>query len=382
MSVPDTAVRPVRILAHGYEAPLAEPRRNAFGTMDRRPALFIEMEDASGAVGWGEVFCNWPVFGWRHRARIVADILAPLALDREHASPAAMMDALEDETRAITIQCDEPGPFAQAIAGLEIAAWNCVAARRNAPLHGVLAPDRTRAPVPAYASGLTAGTIDRIVPGLVGSGWSGFKLKIGFRNEADLAAVRRLRELAGPDAALMVDANQRFDREDAARMADALAIGGIAWFEEPIAADAPIEDWIWLAERSAIPLAGGENVRGMDAFEQLIDGDALAVVQPDIAKWGGLARAMHIAERAKARGVAFAPHYLGGAVGLAATAELAMATGASWLEVDANPNPLRDKPLTPDFIHNGRYVASEATAQFDPTAVANLLAATSEADNP
>jgi L-alanine-DL-glutamate epimerase-like enolase superfamily enzyme len=58
----------------------------------------------------------------------------------------------------------------------------------------------------------------------------------------------------------------------------------------------------------------------------------------------------------------FCPHYLGGAVGLLASAHLLAAVGGDGrLEVDAQGNPLRDA-VFPDFPHvrAGRLTLSEA----------------------
>jgi L-alanine-DL-glutamate epimerase-like enolase superfamily enzyme len=68
------------------------------------------------------------------------------------------------------------------------------------------------------------------------------------------------------------------------------------------------------------------------------------VVQPDIAKWGGLSVCAGIARDILAAGKTFCPHYLGGGIGLLASAHLlAGVGGAGLLEIDSNDNPLRDR---------------------------------------
>lgn len=59
-------------------APLAVPRRNAFGEMRAQPALLVQLTDRDGHEGRGECFANWPAFGAAHRARILREILAPI----------------------------------------------------------------------------------------------------------------------------------------------------------------------------------------------------------------------------------------------------------------------------------------------------------------
>ena len=67
------------------------------------------------------------------------------------------------------------------------------------------------------------------------------------------------------------------------------------------------------------------------------------MIQPDAAKWGGLTMAARVARQALKAGRRFCPHYLGAGIGLLASAHLLAAVGGDgMLEVDINPNPLRD----------------------------------------
>ena len=92
-------------------------------------------------------------------------------------------------------------------------------------------------------------------------------------------------------------------------------------------ADHPLEVWRTLASRSAVPLAAGENIRGIDAFNETIDAGYLAFVQPDVGKWGGITGCRDVASHANRRGVTFCPHWLGGGIGLAASMHLLAAVG-------------------------------------------------------
>jgi D-galactarolactone cycloisomerase len=99
-----------------------------------------------------------------------------------------------------------------------------------------------------------------------------------------------------------------------------------------------------------MPLAAGENIASCEAFEQVLSEDVLDVVQPDIAKWGGLSICRGLADDILKAAKTFCPHYLGGGIGLLASAHLlAGAGGDGWLEVDVNDNPLRDQFCGPVF---------------------------------
>ena len=140
----------------------------------------------------------------------------------------------------------------------------------------------------------------------------------------------------------MVDANQAWNLNQALIMLDALAKFDLKWLEEPIAADRPQDEWRHLQKAASMPLAAGENIQGDKEFNIVINQDVLAVIQPDLAKWGGLSKTVPIARNIISAGKRYCPHYLGGGIGLVASAHaLAAVGGDGILEVDINPNPLR-----------------------------------------
>jgi D-galactarolactone cycloisomerase len=118
---------------------------------------------------------------------------------------------------------------------------------------------------------------------------------------------------------------------------------GLSWLEEPIRADLPAADWAKLAATFNTPLAGGENIAGYEDFDNAITSRHLSVVQPDIVKWGGISGCAAVAIQVREAGLRYCPHFLGGAIGLIASGHVLAATGGEgMLEVDVNPNPLRD----------------------------------------
>ncbi len=125
----------------------------------------------------------------------------------------------------------------------------------------------------------------------------------------------------------MVDANQSWTIEQACEIAPQLEAFNLGWLEEPLRADRPWAHWHTLAAATSIPLAGGENIAGEDAFGQALTHSPLTVLQPDIAKWGGISGCWPVIARARQAGVRYCPHYLGGGIGLLASAHLLAAAG-------------------------------------------------------
>jgi L-alanine-DL-glutamate epimerase-like enolase superfamily enzyme len=324
-----------------YRYPLSTPVVTSFGRMLNRPAVFVRAEDEDGVVGWGEVWSNFPSTGAEHRARLVNEVLAPAVIGRELDGPAQAFETLTQGTAVLALQCGEPGPFAQTIAGVDLALWDLHARRHKQPLWRLLGGRSGK--IKAYGSGINPGGARQTAEAALKRGHRAMKLKVGFDTAADLANLAALRTVVG-DGMLAADANQGWSIDQALQIVPRLGEFGLRWLEEPLRADRPRQEWRRLRASAGMPLAAGENIASREGFEQVLSEDVLDVVQPDIAKWGGLTICGGLANDILKAGKTFCPHYLGGGIGLLASAHLlAGAGGDGWLEVDVNDNPLRDQ---------------------------------------
>lgn len=323
-------------------APVEAPVVNAFGAMTTRPALFVRLSASDGAWGWGEVWCNFPQVGGEHRARLIDSLFVPLVRGQQVDEPIAFTAELERRTRVMAIQCREPGPFGQIIAGIDQAAWDMAARRANKPLYVFLGGKNPR--VRAYASGIGPEGVVETALKKQKEGYRAFKLKVGMDSVRDRKNLADMRAALGPFAAIMVDANQGWSAGDAAQHIEDLAPSRPHWVEEPIGADASHDQWTALSRKSGIPLAAGENLFGLAQFEEAIERRYLRFMQPDVGKWGGVSGCFEVAKKAVAAGSVYCPHWLAGGIGLAASMHLLAAAGGNgFAEVDANDNPLREE---------------------------------------
>lgn len=332
-----------RLDVHAFRAPIDSPVRTSFGVMTERPAVVVRVEDQDGAAGWGEIWCNFPACGAEHRGRLAASVLAPGLLGRRFASPVCACDMMVEDTRILALQSREFGPLAQAMAGVDLALWDLVARRAGQPLYQLLGGRQTPCEVPTYASGINPDTAVDAMARARDSGFSAFKVKIGFDPHGDRRVAAAVAESLGTGERFMVDANQAWTLEQALDQLPTLAKTGVHWLEEPLPADAPAGDWQALARASAVAIAAGENLASSEAFVAAADAGYLQVIQPDICKWGGISRCVPVARYVLQAGLRYCPHYLGGGIGLLASAHVLAAVGGDGLlEVDVNPNPLRD----------------------------------------
>lgn len=346
----------VRVDAFVYRYANKRPVATSFGIMRDRPAVFVRIEDRDGAFGWGEIFSNWPSAGAEHRARLLIEDISDLVLGTALSQPSDLYRKLTRETHIRALQCGEWGPFRQVIAGLDIATWDLFARRAGLPVCQFL--DRNaQESVPAYASGIHIRDAEQDIETARASSFSNFKVKVGFDLTSDAVSVNTILDKLASGEQLYADANQAWNVSQTMSFIDQTADAKLGWLEEPIPADAPITDWQELAEYSNTRLAAGENIAGLSAFLGAISANALSIFQPDIAKWGGFTDCMAVARAAIAASKTYCPHFLGGGIGLLASAHLLAAVGGDGLlEVDVNTNPLRDvlAPLNGSLI-KGRW---------------------------
>ncbi len=337
-----TPLSPRRAELFLFRAPITEPIVTNFGSIPARVALLIRIEDRDGAHGWGEVWANFPPTGAEHKLRLLEQIILPGVLGRTWPTPQAAWIDLSARLRRNALQSAEPGNFAACLAGIDVALWDLVARRAQVPLWQALGRTTPPVPIPAYASNLNPKGAPEYVARCRDLGYRAFKLKVAFDLASDLDNVRRISNGLKSGERFMIDANQGWDIAAARTAVAAFGDFPLEWIEEAICADDPPEQWAELAMISRVPLAGGENVLGLAEFDRVIAAGHLAVIQPDICKWGGLSGCGMAARRAVAAGHSYCPHWLNSGLGLHAAAHLLSAVGGNGLlEHDAMENPLQ-----------------------------------------
>ncbi|MEL0302287.1 MAG: mandelate racemase/muconate lactonizing enzyme family protein [Rhodobiaceae bacterium] len=322
------------------------PVQTSFGTMYDRPALLVRITDADGCVGHGEIWCNFPSRGAEYKAGLLVNEFAYWLKGRHFSSPAEIFDGLTAAFAVLGLQTADPGTLLQVIAGVDQALWDMVARRQGMRLCALFgAPGDA---VRAYASGIHPKEARERVQLARERGFTAFKVKVGFGEDVDRDGLAVARQLIDDDHQLMIDANQAWmSPQQAADNINALSRFDLKWIEEPLRASAAPAQWQELANMISVPLAGGENLPTLDAVDAYQAQALFAFVQPDIGKIGGFTGLLRIfggrdAVQPPSKSV-YCPHWLGGMVGLAASAHLLTVIGdAGLLEVDVNDNPIRE----------------------------------------
>jgi len=177
-----------------------------------------------------------------------------------------------------------------AMAAIDMALWDLKGKHFGEPIHRLLGGKQHES-IKAYASILFGENGSATTE--IGRRWreAGYRaVKFGWepmgQSEAlDIELVRGAREGIGDDADLLIDAGLVWDARTALRRAHAFAEFGAEWLEEPLRQD-DVDGYVWLRDRSPIPIAGGEGECGREAFRPLIDRHALDVYQVDLSRTG------------------------------------------------------------------------------------------------
>ena len=218
--------------------------------------------------------------GEQMRARFIPRIL--------RADPKSLLDERGenlDPTKVLAVmrQREKIGADAERSIGIgtiEVAVWDAVAKIAQKPLHRVLAERYGNGKVPEkvfcyvgggwYWPGQTIKDLQDEMRRHLDSGYTMVKMKVGGLALADdVRRVAAVKETLGNRTALAVDANAKFQREEALAYARALGDFGLRWFEEPCD---PL-DFALMAELAGAyepPLATGENLYSTQDVENLV----------------------------------------------------------------------------------------------------------------
>jgi len=226
------------------------------------------------------------------RARFIPRILA--------ANPQSLLDHTQEKfdpakVLATMMQREKSGGHSERSIGIgtiEVAVWDAVAKIAGKPLHRLLAErysgGKTASQVFCYVGGgwyFPGQTIADLLDEMrrhLDAGYTMLKMKIGrLKLTEDLRRVEAVRAILPGNAQLAVDANSKFDREEALAYARALAPLRLRWFEEPCDS----LDFALLAELASIydpPLSTGENLFSTQDVQNLIRYGGLRPERDDV----------------------------------------------------------------------------------------------------
>jgi D-galactarolactone cycloisomerase len=294
-----TRIEPI-FLEIPYEHGAPKPASHAMGAWDMQPMLLLRVETDAGITGWGEAFshASTPV-----TISAIAEIVAKLAIGRDPTDIAALMGDLTRRTQSMA----RAGPVQFALSGLDIALWDIVGKARGRPVWQLLGGSGAKQAIAAYASLFRLGSpelVAKVAGAAAARGYGAIKL-----HEHSVAAAASARAAIGPDRGLMMDTNCFWDSPSAiVAICKELEPYDLAWLEEPLY---PVDSYDLLADirrQVGVPFAAGENLGNGNDVRWICAARAVDIVQPSVAKIGGISAAWQAIAHIEAQGLRAVPH--------------------------------------------------------------------------
>ena len=154
----------------------------------------------------------------------------------------------------------------------------------------------------------------RLAREAVDAGFDHIKLKVGRDLDDDIRRLRIAREAIGPDAKLMIDANQIWEVDQAIEWVNALAFANPWFIEEPTSPDDVLGHAKIRRGIGSVKVATGEMCQNRILFKQFMDAGAIDVVQIDACRLGGVNEVLAVLLMAAKHDLPVCPH--AGGVGL------------------------------------------------------------------
>lgn len=272
----------------------------------RKPYILVRVETADGIIGWGE--CH--IMNFREEA-LIATVRA--VGETLIGRPAGDIRALPRDAYGSFGQ-QRPGlEVYSAYAGIELALWDALGKRLDAPVYTLLG-GACRDSVSVYANIFTphrqsADAFARMAAAQVEAGHHAIKL-YPFAEDTPIAEgtaiLRAVRDAVGPDIGLAIDLWRHASPHRALEIARAAEPFDLIWIEDPFP-PADIASLRYVREAMRQPLLTGETLPTRREFASLLEARAADIINPDICL-SGILEIGAIAAMAEPASVTLSPH--------------------------------------------------------------------------
>lgn len=274
-------------------------------TSQETPIVRIYTDD--GAIGTGYSYTIGT--GGRSVVELLHRHLAPRLIGRDPAMVEQIWKDLFFHTHATAVGAIT----ALALAAIDTALWDLRCRRAGLPLHVMAGGAQTQVPVYSTEGGWLHIPTEKLIEDALQAKarrLGGCKIKVGRPlPKEDLVRLAAVREAAGDDFEIMVDANQAFTVDDAIRRARLFEPLDLAWFEEPLPAE-DLNGHVRLSESTTLPVAVGESLYSLSHFREYLQRGACSIVQVDVARVGGITPWLKCAHLAESFNMVVCPHFL------------------------------------------------------------------------
>ena len=285
--------------------------------------LFVRVETADGAVGWGEASLE----GYAEAVDGAIEALRDRFIGHD---PKRIEDIWQIAYRGGFYR---GGPvLMSALAGFEQALWDLKGKALGVPAWEMLGGQlRDRVRAYAWIGGDRPEEIGEAAKSRQTQGFNAVKMNataemewIGTPRMFD-EVIARVEAAQSFGHEVGLDFHGRVRRPLAKQLAKAIEHLGLLFIEEPLLSENP-EGLAQIAALTSTPIALGERLYSRWDFKPFLESGSVDIIQPDLSHAGGLLECRKIAAMAEAYDIAVAPHCPLGPLALAACLQLAACT--------------------------------------------------------
>ena len=226
----DCNVKIRQVEAIAVSLPMKKPVVMAGVEIRTADNVLVRIEADNGATGWGEAASAPTMTG-----ETVESMMAAIA----YLAPAVEGRPAENIEGTLAAMAGRMYANNAAKAAIEIALTDLVGRTAAVPAHALLgAKQRSRIPLLGVISTGELSSDLRAAERRKAQGYAAYKIKVGIDKPLiDAERTRRICALIGRDALISSDANQGWSAEEAVQYVRAVGDAGLAFFEQPVAAD-------------------------------------------------------------------------------------------------------------------------------------------------
>lgn len=276
--------------------PLRLPFKTALRTVKSVEDIIVEIHTDTGALGYGEAPPTGAVTG--HTTGAIIGAL------KEHIIPSLLgrdIDAFEDLMQLVQT-CVVGNSSAKAAA--DMALWDLYGQLYRLPVYKLLGGARKEIVTDITISVNEPEEMARDAANAVERGYDCLKVKVGANPELDVERLRAVRQAAGDDICLRIDANQAWQPRQAVRILNEMQEQGLRLelVEQPVKAY-DLEGLKYVTDHSYVPVLADESVFSPRDAMKVLELRAADLINIKLMKCGGIYNALKIASAAEIYGV-------------------------------------------------------------------------------
>ncbi len=275
-----------------YSLKLKKPFQTSRTTITERKGFILKLKSQTGAFGIGEA-APLPDFGsetYEEDEKALENFNLSLRIDIKNLEE-SLEENLNDYNLLPALRC-----------GLELAILNLLCNERKTSISVLLKRNYPKSILINGVIGfISLEKIGETASELIQKGFTTIKVKVGSDYfEEDFKTIKKIRETVGNSIELRIDANAKWNKAEALEYLNRLERYNIQYAEQPVK---DLNDFVFLVDKTKIPLAADESIRSFKNAEEFITKKAASFLILKPMMLGGIIPTLKIADLAKENGI-------------------------------------------------------------------------------